>query len=186
MHVMKCHDSSRWPLPSLCCAAVRNRQTILSNTFFCTPAFLPEAALPARGAANRGPPQTAARRKSDFVHIMFSSVRQALFCAVSVRVPAWEFLCERGRAAPPPLFSRCSALAEESSEEGEESGLSRWPTKKNSSSRISCQNRRPRPDRDVFSPLAPPRSAGAGRAWRFWRCRRRAACRRGNGFPAAA
>ena len=33
-HVMKCHDSSRWPLLSLCCAGFRNRQTILSNTFF--------------------------------------------------------------------------------------------------------------------------------------------------------
>ena len=56
-HVMKCHDSSRWPLASLCCAGFRNRQTILSNTFFCTPAFLPEAASPARAGANRRPPK---------------------------------------------------------------------------------------------------------------------------------
>ena len=56
-HVMECHDSSRWPLASLCCAGFRNRQTILLNMFFCTPAFLPEAASPARAGANRRPPK---------------------------------------------------------------------------------------------------------------------------------
>ena len=39
------------------CAAVRNRQTILSTMFFCTSASLSEAAPPARTAANR-PPKT--------------------------------------------------------------------------------------------------------------------------------
>ena len=56
-HVMECHDSSRWPLASLCCAGFRNRQTILLKMFFCTPAFLPEAASPARAGANRRPPK---------------------------------------------------------------------------------------------------------------------------------
>ena len=182
---MKCHDSSRWPLPSLCCAAVRNRQTILSNTFFLHTGLSARSCIAGPGRRKPRAAQTAARRKSDFVHIMFPSVRQAFFCAVSVRVPAWEFLCERGRAAPPPLFSLCPAFAEESSEEGGNRGYRAVP-QKNSGSRISFQNRRPQPDRAVFSPLAPPRSAGAGRVSRFWRCRRRAACRRGNGFPAAA
>ena len=87
------------------------------DRLFCQTRFFAHRPFCPKPHRRPGPAQTAARRKSDFVHIMFPSVRQAFFCAVSVRVPAWEFLCERGRAAPPPLFSLCPAFAEESSEE---------------------------------------------------------------------
>ena len=72
-HVMKCHVSSRWPLPSLCCAAAQAKQTSLYIMFFCTSALPSEAASPA------GTAQSAARRKSDFVRIMFLCRCQALF-----------------------------------------------------------------------------------------------------------
>ena len=90
-HVMKCHDSLRWLLPSLCGAAARAKQTSLYTMFFCTFALPSEAASPA------GTAQTAARRRSDFVHIMFLYGRQALFSVVTQS----EFSIRGGAGYPP-------------------------------------------------------------------------------------
>ena len=91
-HVMKCNDSSRWPLPSLCCAArlrhsrvppSRIDRLFYISCFFCTGLSVRSHIA---GPDRRKQPAGAARRgKQICSYNVLLRASSSFFCGVSVR-----------------------------------------------------------------------------------------------------